>query len=239
MRENKENMIDAIICHPRDVLFPWFMRSMKRNRDKFGQVIIIMTQSATSINFSNYITAEIPGVTLIESYKDDGKDWRNAAIHEALKYSTGDHILFLEQDFLYENSFLPRILTSTANTIGFYEGKRLHPAFLLVKKDILDQSSKDFSVEKDVGDHFSKLTKELEKIGGIQQLDGTDWCHIAGLTQNYRLTENWYSPQIFYQYNHLSQALPQHQLWVQLSKQKEQEMGIISPHPSINLEKYF
>lgn len=233
-------MIDIICCNPRDCLYPWFMRKMNNERHRFGKIIVIMTQQATEYNFTNYIKDNIKDVTIIEEYVDDGKDWRNAAITEALKISDGDRILFLEQDFLFDQDFLDRTLSIDANTIGFYQGDRLHPAFLLVKRFILEKTRKDFSVDPDKGDHFSKLTKDLREIGGIYLLpDDNSWYHLAGLTQNYRMTSHWYQPQIFSQYNKLSQDLPQHELWKGICHKKEVEMGEFSPHPLVNLNRYF
>ena len=87
--------IDIVICQPRDVLYPWFMRKMNEERHRFGKVIVIMTQQATEHNFTNYIKANIKDVTVIEEFPYDGKDWRDSAINEALRQSDGDRVLFL------------------------------------------------------------------------------------------------------------------------------------------------
>lgn len=231
---------DVIVLNPRDCLYPWWMNMVNKNHHLFGKVIIVMTQFATDLNFTNYIKRNLDAVVL-ESYPNDGKDWRHAAIIEALKYSDGETVLFLEQDFLFGKGFLEHIFSQLYPTIGFYEGDRLHPAFLLVQKDILDKTRKDFGVDPDRGDHFSKLTKDLEKVSSIIDLRTlTDsWYHLAGLTQNYRLTENWYQPQIFFEYNKLSQELPQHEVWKGICRKKEMEMGAFFPHPTVSLKEFF
>lgn len=230
---------DVIVTHPRDILYPWWMQMMNRNRYLFNKVIVVMTQYATEHNFTNYIKDTLLDATVLESYPDNGTDWRNAALTEALKHSDGERVLFLEQDFLFEYSFLGGVFDIDVNTIGFYQGDRLHPAFLLVKKEILENTRQDFSVNPDIGDHFSKLTLDLQAIGGIYDLEGTDWYHLSGLTQNYRMNENWHQPQIFFEYNKLSQELPQHNLWRNICRAKEAQMGDISPHPLISLKEFF
>lgn len=234
-------MIDVIVLNPRDVLYPWWMQRMTKDRHLFNKLIVVMTQQSREVNFTNYIKDNLDA-TVIEEFPDDGSDWRNAAINEALKHTQGD-VLFLEQDLLFQAGFLELVFRNDHNTIGFYQGDRLHPAFLLVKRLILDKTSKDFSVDKDVGDHFSKITKELEILGDVVSLDDLaftkgGYCHLNGLTQNYRLKSNWYDPQLFFQYNRLSMNLPQHNTWLQFCRQMD-GMGSFSKHPTIDLEKYF
>lgn len=234
-------MIDIIIEHPKDTLYPWWMEAMRQNRDRFNRLIVVMTQRATDLDFTEYLRSSIPNLTIIESYLDDGKDWRNAAITEALGKSDADRILFLEQDFLFEKSFLDRVLGMDANTVGFYEGTRLHPAFLLVKKSVLQNTRQDFSVDPDKGDHFSKLTTDLEKLGDIKTLDGNDWKHLSGLTQNYRLQGNFHNAQEFWEYLKLCEGLPQHSKWVDLSiiKRREAAAWLEFPNPELTLGGFF
>ena len=58
-----------------------------------------MTGGARDTNYSNYIAAHVDDVTIIEKFEDDGKDWRNAAINEALKH-TDDDILLTKNAFV-------------------------------------------------------------------------------------------------------------------------------------------
>ena len=103
-----------------------------------------------------------------------------------------------------------------------------------------DKTNKDFSVDKDVGDHFFKFTNSLLEYSNILDMDDLpDHYHLAGTTQNYRLEDNWYQPQVFKEYNKLSIDLPQHDMWRSISKQVDTKMGDMSPHPTISLAKYF
>lgn len=238
-------LVDVITCNPRDVLYPWWMARMNKDRDLFKDIIIMKTGGASDTNFSNYIRANVRHSTVVDKFVDDGKDWRNAAINEALKHSKADYVLFLEQDFLVVDGFFQALFdklqtSGHTSSIGFRDGNRLHPACLLVRKNILDKTNKDFSVDTDVGDHFYKFTNNLAEYSEILDMaDLPDHYHLAGLTQNYRLTENWYQPQTFNQYNRLSMELPQHQMWRGLCKQVDAKMGDISEHSDIDLTKYF
>ena len=237
-------MIDIITCNPRDVLYPWWMARMNKDRDLFKDIIIMITGGSTDTDYSNYIRGHLKHPTVIDKFEDDGTDWRNSAINEALKHSKADYVLFLEQDFLVVDGFFQTLFNklqeSHTSSIGFRDGNRLHPACLLVRKNILDKTNKDFSVDKDVGDHFYKFTNNLAEYSNILDMEGLpEHYHLAGLTQNYRLTENWYQPQTFNQYNKLSMVLPQHGLWRGFCKQVDAKMGDISQHSTIDLTKYF
>ena len=222
---------DVIICHPRDVLYPLWMKCMNKDRHLFNKVIVVMTQQSNDWDFTNYIKDKLINAEIIESYPYDGTDWRNSAINEALKHTTGD-VLFLEQDFLYEEGFMENNLKGTK---ALREGDRVHPAFLLVERERLDKTDKDFSVNPDKGDHFSKFTSQLSDIENITG----DYYHLNGLTQNYRLDDNWYQPSIFKQYNEMSIELPQHNTWKQFCIQKKNQMENVEPHETINLERFF
>jgi hypothetical protein len=78
------------------------------------------------------------------------------------------------------------------NSIGFFEGERLHPACLFVKRILLNQTKKNFGIVPDVSDHFSRLTQDIKNINeqttGITQiLPDALYLHMAGLSHNMRL----------------------------------------------------
>lgn len=210
---------------------------MNKNRHLFDKLIVVMTQSATKLDFTNFLRSNLEA-EIIESYPYNGADWRHSAIQEALKHSTND-VLFLEQDFLFVDGFLEALIKRFERypVIGFREGERFHPACLLVKRDVLDKTDKDFSVDTDVGDHFVKVSRQLENHDWSSLTDLPAHFHLAGTTQNYRLESNWYHPQNFFEYNKRSQELPQHDVWKGFCKQKEVQMGNIKLED--DLERYF
>lgn len=197
--------IDVIICHVKDVLYPQWMHRMNKDRDLFGKIIVMMTQSASDRDYTEYLQSKLRRLSVIREYRHDSPDWRDAAIKEALFETRGDRVLFLEQDFLVEDEFFKELLevSKPYNTVGFRDGNRFHPACLLVRQSAIAKTRKDFSVDPDVGDHFYKFTQDLEKIGNCASLKDfklPKWEHISGLTQNYRLTNNFYHPKRFYDY---------------------------------------
>ena len=237
---------DTIVTHPKDILYPLFMQRINRDRHLFNKMIVVMTPGATGINFTNYVKDHLVDATIIEEYLDSGVDWRNAALTEGLKSSDGDAILFLEQDFLVVDGFFEALIKKLDdfNTIGAIAGaglgERFHPSCLLVRKNVLNATQQDFSVDPDKGDHFAKLTRELLRKGSWSDLTRLPrHFHLNGLTQNYRLTKNWYDHQIFFEYNRLSQKLPQHNTWREFCRIKEGEMTGITAHPFINLVEFF
>ncbi len=224
---------DIIISHPRDILYPWWMWRINKDRDLFEKVIIVMTQNATGTDYSSYILNNVDGCEVIEEYVDDGRDWRNAAIKEALKVSYSSHVLFLEQDFLVEDGFWEDFLSKGKdyNSVGFVEGNRFHPACLLVRRDIIQKTKEDFSVQPDVGDHFKKFSEELMEVGGhanMRDLKLPGWYHMAGLSQNFRLDKNWYGENEFFAYLLQCLLLPErylHPTWKSFTKVLKEKMG--------------
>jgi hypothetical protein len=198
-------MIDLITCQPKDVYYPFWVEQMVKNRKLFGRIIVMMTQDGER-DYSRDLE-RIPDVTVLSKYPKTG-DWRDQATREALKYSLGDRILFTEQDLITGPDFYSKLLEVNDPVVGFWDGNRLHPACLLIDKILLKDA--DFSVEPDVGDHFYKLTQKLIKDTTVTLLEalGLPYLHLAGLTQNYRLKDNFYQPNQFLTYN--TKCLPLH-----------------------------
>ncbi len=231
-------MCSILVCWPKDVYYPWFVQRINKDRDLFQRVVVVMTQGSDDRDYTGHIVRDIDRVSVIDRFVDDGKDWRNAALNRGLMAVGGD-VLFLEQDFLFGDGFLQRIVETGPQyrAMGFMDGNRLHPACLYVRRPTLDLTTKDFSVDPDVGDHFSKFTKELFALGNVVDLPNLPQTHLAGLTQNYRLTENWYQPESFYEYNLRCLDLPQPTTWKEVCNQKIKEMGVVTFRNY--LEEYF
>lgn len=230
---------DIFITHPRDLFYPLWVKRMNENRDLFDRLIVVITQKGSERNFTKDIIRSLKDVIIIREYYDNGKDWRHAALSRAMQVFVADRALFLEQDFLMGKGFLKKLLSYNFNTIGFEEGNRFHPACLLVKREALDKTNKDFSVDPDVSDHFGKLSKELRNIGDchlLKDLDLPEYYHMSGLSQNYRLTENFHTPDDFFLYNILCENLEQPQEWKDFCKQ----FRYFSPcFPETKVKKFF
>lgn len=221
---------DIITCHPRDVLYPWWIARMNKDRELFNRIVVVMTQNSRDVDYTDYLQKTIKRVTLVKDFKDDGRDWRNAAINEALRYTASGPILFLEQDFLVKDDFFEKLFEKgqTYRAVGFKEGNRLHPACLLTNRAVINKTSKDFSVDSDVGDHFVKFSAELMELGSwttLQELGLPDWYHLAGLTQNFRLDSNFYHPKEFFTYLVCSGEIDQLEEWAEFAVKKLHQVG--------------
>ena len=223
-------MMDVIVSHPRDILYPHWMNLMNDNKHVLDRVIIVMTQTSRDRDYTGYVAENVDNAMVVRRYIDYSRDWRNSAVNEALQSSVSEHVLFLEQDFLVKEGFFSELLRLGKEyaSVGFRQGNRFHPACLMVKRSVIEQTSKDFSVEKDVGDHFSKFSTEIAQMGkstDLGHLQLPEWHHIAGLTQNYRMDSLWYQPKEFYTYLHLTEEYPQPNDWRVFSKEKKLQMG--------------
>ena len=165
---------DIIAVDPKTIDYPIFTKQVEKYREYFNKVIIIST-------------AELRG-----------GDWRDVATNKGLFESTSDWVLFLEQDFFFTKFFLLAVRAEVKNydAIGFWEANRLHPAFLLVKREWIEKTSKDFDpIYEEKLDHFGRFSKELvqegAKIGELEKDLGLklreDFYHMQGLTHNHNL----------------------------------------------------
>jgi len=228
-----KKLTDIICCHPKDILYPWWMWRLNKDRDLFGNIIIIMTQTAedNDRDYTNYLQSNMAKATIVKKYCDNGADWRNAAINEGLKYlSNAESILFLEQDFLVKDGFFKKLLEQGRGygSVVFRQGNRFHPACLLTKKKIVNKTKRDFSVQRDIGDHFYKFSREIKDLGtwtNLYELDLPDFYHMSGLTQNYRLDSNWKNPSEFYTYLRYSGKIDQPADWVKFSLEMIKKVG--------------
>lgn len=167
-------MIDVIVLDPETISYPVFTKQLARFMPFFKQISIISTQNITN------------------------GEWRTVATNEGIDRGKSEWILFLEQDFFFTSKFLFKILGAKKDydAIGFWEANRLHPAFLLIKREWVNKTSRNFSPDgARVLDHFGIFSEELvqkgAKIGELEKdlglLMREDWYHMQGLTHNYNL----------------------------------------------------
>lgn len=211
-----------VVSWPRSCDYPVFRWYMNKYGHYFNQIIIAFTGLKTEHSYEEFLRGT--GLKDVEPiFIDapmDASDWRHVAVVEALKANKSDWVWFTEQDFLYQESFLQTIFNreNEDEVVGFVE-ERLHPACLLVSRSMLDKTSKDFSIQPNVADHFSKISIELfakAKVIPLQNLgliEGVHWYHLAGLTHNYTLcridrAETVYKPEEFLTYNYFARYAP-------------------------------
>jgi|SRR5581483_10105246 len=163
--------IDTLTLDPQSIDFPIFKKQLSTYAKYFNKNIIIPTGGM-------------------------GGEWRNIATNIGLNQSVSEWILFLEQDFFWKQRFMDTVLQAMKayDVIGFWEANRLHPAFLLIKREWIAKTTKDFDPVPDKLDHFGSFSWELVnmgiKIGELEKLGlemKIDWYHMQGLTHNYNL----------------------------------------------------
>jgi len=182
---------DVVMVWPSGCDYPlcrWQLETYKSYFDR----IIITTYDHGQPDMREFLKQAMPKVI----FKDAGVDsesWRERCTLLALSESRSEWVLFTEQDFMWKDDhFLHKVFeeAKTHDVIGIRQGTRLHPAFLLVKKSVLNQTKKDFSVNGEGKDHFWNVSQELLKIGNFKDIrdmglyEGTDWYHFSSLTWN-------------------------------------------------------
>ncbi len=134
--------------------------------------------------------------TFLDTRWEDGLDWRDAAVNAALGASDAEWVWFTEQDFEVLDPFFWNIVESherCRDAVGTRQGQeRWHPCCLFVRRDVVDRTSRNFSVTAH-GDHFAYFGKELEELGAdVESLDhwpGPWYTHMAGLSHNHSLVD--------------------------------------------------
>lgn len=187
---------------------------MTIHRGLFNKIIVVMTQKSGRLDVSQTIASTIPEVTLLDIEFDGRRDWRDLAVNKALNLSTSDKVLFLEQDFLFDHKALPRVLESPSPAIFVIQEGRIHPAFMLVDRKLIEASSRDFSADPPRYDHFGLFTREIKDMGNWATITdpehgqgdiSLEYLHLNGVTQNYVVgldhPEQVHMPNRFLTYN--------------------------------------
>lgn len=188
---------DIICVHSDSVDYPLWREFLDINSAKFGKVFVGMTKANYSTNYMQFVNTALTqqGIIVItDTNLLPGHDWRSSAVNKCLALSQSEHVLFLEQDFLFhDETLLDKILNLEVDLFGFKEhdrpGDRMHPAFMIVKRSLLNQSCLNFSAGNGL-DHFGQVSRELEALCQpllLNQWNPTGWEHLAGLNHNYHL----------------------------------------------------
>lgn len=186
---------DIIVCWPRNCDFPLWREFIRNERDRFGEVFVVFTETYEGLNFIEFVATAMVGdrITFIKApdKEESGDiDWRHAAIHKALPLVKSEWIWFTEQDFLPTHPDFWAIVEASsekADAIGIREGTRLHPACLFMRKDALEMTNKFFGIIKDRADHFGQIEIDITRNQIPLAIIGNHWSHMNGLSQNCRL----------------------------------------------------
>lgn len=192
---------DIILTQPTDIDSPYFRNHIRHNRDLYNEIYICFSEHYFGeTKYMSFIQDSMhrDRVTffLPQPCNHGIEDWRNIAVKKCLEHSKAEYVLFLEQDFIIRNnSFLSSVLNTNPEVLGFIEDstKRIHPAFFLVQRSILNKTSCNFAAQPPDWDHFGAVGDELKlstKVTTLEDLgfnNPIDWEHISGLTYNYCL----------------------------------------------------
>ncbi len=231
---------DLIVLWPKDVYYPYFVARINKDRELFEKIIIVITEGNLPMNFTQNIKGSFKKCMVLEpdilNMTAGGKDWRSEAINFALSKSVSNYILFFEQDFLVRNGFFEELFSLVApDVVGFEDGNRFHPACLLIRKDILNMTRKDFGAYPPEGDHFSALTSDLKKFCQWDKLENIKgWHHISGLTHNYRIDNPLHQAEEFFTYNYCCEDLEYPDEWNNFLVNKDYPIRILP-----NIAEYF
>lgn len=204
--------------------YPLYREFLKKYRDKFNKIILYPSRHHGVVDLEDYLKETIPETWVKPVEIDYGKeDWRQAETMPCLEYSGAEWILFLEQDFFCDDwdklwEDVEKAMQE-ADLIGWWNETHfpyVHPCFLLIKRELLDKTNKDFSAHPEIngGDHFAMITHDAQELGAtIVKLQDLGWTepehamHLGGLTYPYQNFDGDNTiigckyPDAFYTYN--------------------------------------
>lgn len=189
---------DLIVVQPDNLLFPVWNSWLESYHLLFNEIhIAIHKKNIDGWCFTDDIKEnllKIKNVRIHEPQEDITTDWRNRAVNYCIDQSSGERLLFMEQDFFIKKEKLIRALSSKKDVVFVSVNGRIHPCFLLVKRSVVNGTSKNFSASPPDYDHFGLFTREImHPVYSWESIDD-GWFHMAGLTQNYTLVEMEQAP---------------------------------------------
>lgn len=219
-------MISAILSWPDSFDFPVFRKNLSLLQKHVDEVIICFTQHGNH-PLKDWLRTNMSGCKFLDDRDAQGYggDWRNKSTNYMIDESKGDWILSLEQDFFIKDfeyffTTVKRAMLSY-EAISFQQGNRFHPAFLLVTREALGKTNRDFSTNGVNYDHFAMISAELKgscrhtTLENLGLVEGEEWLHLAGLTENYFSPTPYYRLPDFHVYNEACKEInPRNEYWV-------------------------
>jgi hypothetical protein len=227
------NKPDLLITWIKHCDYPIFREFLVNHSNFFNKIIIYWSEHNRFPYFDHFIQDAIrqdvyelfdhPEIIFLDPIETDwGKeDWRNKSTNYMLHFSESEWVCSIEQDW-FSNDW-NKLLTATQEAmkdndlVGWWQenNEYIHPSYWFIKRNILDQTNKDFSA-RDGQDHFGWISKDVIKMNGkiktTQQMgfvDFKDCFHLGGVNQNYlegmKKDFVFHRPEIFYVYNYWCQ----------------------------------
>src|SRR3990167_3359008 len=163
---------DIIITWPKSCDYPLWRQFIRDNRDRFNEIIIAFHETNQGDDYRDFIRR-----AMFEDYchfvysvnNISGiDDWRNVLVNTALIHSyNAEWVWFTEQDFIVTSDIYWTNLEKASNDneiLAVYQGPRMHPCSIHVKRSLLNKTSRNFSVVPNISDHFSIFQKEIEAL---------------------------------------------------------------------------
>lgn len=183
---------DLIVCWPRHMDFPLWRTQLHRDRDRFSKVLVVFTDmNVAGLDYREFIKDAMKedDVMFLDNDPVSGdQDWRNVATNKALLYSDSEWVFFTEQDFFWNQGFWNEVFKKDNEYKVVKVGDRVHPCCIIIKRSLLDNTCLDFSVIRDVSDHFSRIQNDLSHLF-VQVIPEKFWIHMGGLSQNLRFLQ--------------------------------------------------
>lgn len=233
---------DVIVTWPSGYDYPWWRWQMTVHRKKFDRIFVVFHKMGHP-DLRRFLRKNFKDVTFIDM-PEPGVKWRHNSIHLALKQSKNPWVWFTEMDFFVkEDYFFVKMFEEAekCDGIGYRFSERIHPACLLVKREVIEKTDKFFDpayhyksgtdvLIEAVLDHFVVFTWQLDKVGKIRSLkeiglvDGEDFYHLEDITHNYDRVkvgniEEQHRVRDFLIYNAYSRTIPvpQSKEWIEIT----------------------
>jgi len=189
---------DVIVTWPRNNDYPIWREMIRGYRHKFGKIFIVFMNPNDNVDYSDFVrrSMTLDGVDFVISPEiPKNGDWRSVAVNEALRYSTSEWVWFTEQDFFIKDGFWEAWDNFDGDVLFADDDGRMHPCSILVKRELINKTSKNFGIVPGKLDHFGIFQKELEKmkIKKVAMKPET-YYHMNGLSHNFTLVKNGEMP---------------------------------------------
>lgn len=186
---------DVILSWPRNTDYPVWRQMIRENRERFNEIIIVFTETNFGPDYRTFLKEAMfqDHVLMVQSPEIRGEDdWRNVAVNFGLMHSLhSEWIWFTEQDFFPSAAFWEEVEEhkDSFDVLAVYDDTRMHPCSILIRRETLNKTKKNFGIVKDELDHFGLVQKQLEGNDTIRiyKMIPYNYNHMAGLSHNMRL----------------------------------------------------
>lgn len=230
---------DLILTNPYGIEHPFWRAQMYQYQNLFNKIIVAFYQDNRKYDYREFIKSALPShVIFLDAGVINKGDWRNVCVNMALPFAYSPWTLFLEQDFVPNDGFYEELFGRVENdwdvaafadtvrttslqggTGRWQHGVRIHPAFTLVRRELIEKTKKDFGAhpEPEVDrDHFGVFADDLYALKPRffdldEQMPGK-WKHYASYYYNYMCVQAGtpppYKPQEFREIVNLNLKAP-------------------------------